>query len=277
MKRAMILVVCLLLLSYSYAYGDAMVWIDGVKQGGSGNGDVTGVGDCTGGACYDGSADGGTFTKLYDGVGNYGEFKLSGAIGSDLTITWDSETWPAWTWDQAAMTLSHPPYANMIIRAATPPIKGQDSDQSNTDVWQIDGNSDGTDSVMDIAVEVATSLVDFVQLDGANETVDLLKAVTVAVAADITATDPGAQGDNPLTASVNEISTVGTADDAVTLKTAPASGSLCQKIINNGANQLEIWPASGDNCGAGVDTACTLAAGANVEYCSYDATNWEAF
>lgn len=36
-----------------------------------GIGDVTGVGDCAGGACYDGSADGGTYVRLYDGTGAY--------------------------------------------------------------------------------------------------------------------------------------------------------------------------------------------------------------
>ena len=34
-------------------------------------GDVTGVGDCADGACYDGSADGGTYVRLYDGTGAY--------------------------------------------------------------------------------------------------------------------------------------------------------------------------------------------------------------
>jgi hypothetical protein len=46
-------------------------------------------------------------------------------------------------------------------------------------------------------------------------------------------------------------------------------------IINNGAQTLRIYPASGDNLGAGVNTATTLAAGSNVSYVAYDATNWE--
>lgn len=95
-----------------------------------------------------------------------------------------------------------------------------------------------------------------------------------SITAGITATNPGAQGDSPLTTEINEVSTVGTADDAVTLPAAVAGRKVI--IINNGANQLEIWPASGDNAGGGVDTAVTLAAGSNVQYVAYDATNWES-
>jgi len=96
-----------------------------------------------------------------------------------------------------------------------------------------------------------------------------------SVTAGITAVNPGAQGDGALTSEMNEVSTVGAIDDAVTLPSA-AAGRIV-RIANNGANQLEIWPASGDNAGGGVDTAVTLAAGSNVTYVTYDATNWEQF
>src|SRR3989338_9650955 len=43
--------------------------IDEVIAGGSG--DVTGTGDCASGACGDGSADGGTYYRLYDGDSHY--------------------------------------------------------------------------------------------------------------------------------------------------------------------------------------------------------------
>jgi len=89
----------------------------------------------------------------------------------------------------------------------------------------------------------------------------------------ITATNPGVQGDNPLVSSYNRITTVGTADDAVTLPAAD-SGVICN-IRNDGANQLEVWPASGDDCGSGVDTACTIAAGDAVTYVAIDATTWK--
>ena len=58
--------------------------------GGSGSGDVTKVGDCASGDCYDGSSDGGTYFRLYDGTGNYLQGAVSGALGSDKTINLDA-------------------------------------------------------------------------------------------------------------------------------------------------------------------------------------------
>jgi hypothetical protein len=92
--------------------------------------------------------------------------------------------------------------------------------------------------------------------------------------AGITAVTPGAQGDGPLTADINEISVCGTGSDAVTMPEAQAGREIF--IINNGAQTLEIWPATGDNLGAGANTAVTLAAGSNVTYVAYDGANWEA-
>ena len=98
----------------------------------------------------------------------------------------------------------------------------------------------------------------------------------VAKSADtgLTADVGSIQGGLPLTANVNEISVVGTTGDSATLKAAVAGISFQQTIINNGANAMDVFPASGDNLGAGVDTAASLAAGARITYVSYDATNW---
>lgn len=98
--------------------------------------------------------------------------------------------------------------------------------------------------------------------------------VQAGVSAGIVATNPGVQGDNPLTREINEVSTVGAPNDAVTAPAAVAGRRIT--IINNGANTLEIWPAVGDNLGAGLNTAVTLAAGTNVTYVAYNDTNWEA-
>lgn len=43
--------------------------------GAGGSGDVTDVGDCSGGACNDGTSDGGTYIRLYDGDSHYAEFE----------------------------------------------------------------------------------------------------------------------------------------------------------------------------------------------------------
>jgi hypothetical protein len=95
------------------------------------------------------------------------------------------------------------------------------------------------------------------------------------VAAGQTADVGSAQGGLPITTGIIEISTVGTIGDSTTLPTAAAG--IIVRIINNGANACDVFPASGDNAGAGVDTAVSLAAGANITYVAYDATNWETF
>ncbi len=93
--------------------------------------------------------------------------------------------------------------------------------------------------------------------------------------ATITAGTTQTQGQVPLTKDVNEVSVVANANDVVTMPTAPAY-SRTITIINNGANTLQIFPATGDDLGAGVNTSVTLASGANVRYTNYNVTNWEA-
>lgn len=90
----------------------------------------------------------------------------------------------------------------------------------------------------------------------------------------ITASTTQTQGQGALTAEVNEVATVANTNDTVTLPSAVAGYRVV--VINNGANTLQIFPASGDNLGVGVDTATTLAAGSNVVYQAYNATNWES-
>jgi hypothetical protein len=96
----------------------------------------------------------------------------------------------------------------------------------------------------------------------------------LSVAAGVTADVGSAQGGGAITTDIVQISTVGTTGDSVTLPTAVAG--LKVHIINNGANACDVFPASSDNLGAGADTAASLAAGANITYIAYDATNWFA-
>lgn len=95
-----------------------------------------------------------------------------------------------------------------------------------------------------------------------------------SLTAGITASTTQSQGQQALTSEINEVSTVGNANDVVTLPMASA-GLECV-VINNGTNTLQIFPASGDNLGAGVDTSTTLASGSNVRYIAYNTTNWES-
>lgn len=92
--------------------------------------------------------------------------------------------------------------------------------------------------------------------------------------AGITADTGSVQGGSPLTKDVNEISTCANAGDSVTMPTAVAGYQVV--IINNGANACDVFPASGDDLGAGADAAVSLAASAAIRYTSYNATNWVA-
>lgn len=90
----------------------------------------------------------------------------------------------------------------------------------------------------------------------------------------LTADTGSSQGDGPLTVGMNEISVCANAGDARTMPEAVAGVSYTVTIINNGAQAMDVFPFSGDNLGAGVNIAVSLAAGADITYTSYDATNW---
>lgn len=54
-------------------------------------GDVESAGDCTSGACYDGSSDGGTYVRLYDGDSHYNAI-VSPNIAANITTTLPAAT-----------------------------------------------------------------------------------------------------------------------------------------------------------------------------------------
>ena len=90
----------------------------------------------------------------------------------------------------------------------------------------------------------------------------------------ITASTIQTQGQGALTTVINEVATVANTSDTVTLPTATPFIDVI--IINNGANSLQIFPASGDDLGQGVDTAITLSGGSNIRFFTYNSTNWES-
>lgn len=97
-----------------------------------------------------------------------------------------------------------------------------------------------------------------------------VRTVTAGITASTTQTQAGGVA---LTAEVNEVSVCANANDAVTLPSAIA-GLPCL-VINNGAQTVQVFPASGDNLGAGVDTSTTIVAGSRKLFQAYDTTNWE--
>ncbi|KKK72110.1 hypothetical protein LCGC14_2907170, partial [marine sediment metagenome] len=99
--------------------------------------------------------------------------------------------------------------------------------------------------------------------------------IAVDVNAGLTASTTQEQGQGALTAQVNEISTVANNGDTVTLPAA-VTGVECE-IINNGANTIKIFPASGDDLGLGTGATTSfeeLEANERVKFVAYDTTNW---
>lgn len=89
----------------------------------------------------------------------------------------------------------------------------------------------------------------------------------------ITASTTQTQGQQPLVASFNVVATVGNANDVVTLPSAAAGNVVC--VMNNGANTLQVFPASGDAIGTGsVDASTTQTTKTMKMYIAADATTW---
>lgn len=76
----------------------------------------------------------------------------------------------------------------------------------------------------------------------------------------LTAAAGGGQGTFILKSSFNIISTVATAGDSATLPAVFDIGTVVY-VRNNGANAMDLFPASGDDLGQGVDTAVSIPAG----------------
>lgn len=110
-------------------------------------------------------------------------------------------------------------------------------------------------------------------IDATNRYFTHQTSVMKTTTAGITASTTQTQGQGALTADVNEVATCANANDTVTLPAAVA-GRMCL-VINNGAQTLQIFPASGDNLGAGVDTSTTTATATRKLFWAFDTTNWE--
>lgn len=106
-------------------------------------------------------------------------------------------------------------------------------------------------------------------------TIGFLKGASKSLG--LTADTGSAQGGLPLVSSFNVIDTSGTAGDSVTLPAVAAAGTVI--FIKNGAaaNAIDVFPALGDDIGAGANTAVSLAAGAGIVYiCTTADTTWES-
>lgn len=89
----------------------------------------------------------------------------------------------------------------------------------------------------------------------------------------ITASTTQSQGQRPLTANQNIIGVCANANDAVTLRSARPGDS--QYVRNEGAQTLQVFPASGDKVeGGAADASTTIAADASKTFRAIDAESW---
>jgi len=88
---------------------------------------------------------------------------------------------------------------------------------------------------------------------------DILIAHEVNVG--LTADAGSSQGDGPITSSFNVYSTVGSAGDAATLPSQVELGMVVYIKNDAAVNSMDVFPASGDDAGAGTDVAVAIAAG----------------
>lgn len=97
----------------------------------------------------------------------------------------------------------------------------------------------------------------------------VLKSTTAGITASTTQT----QGERPLISELNQVSIVANANDVVTLPSA-AVGKQCI-VANDGANDLQIFPASGDQIAAlDVDASTVASSTGRITFMAYNTTNW---
>ncbi len=156
---------------------------------------------------------------------------------------------------------------SITVSTAQTAIKPSSNSTTGIQLQKVDGtnilNIDTTNARVGIGTAAPTQA-----LQMGND-----KFIAVDVNATVTASTAQSQGNGALTAQVNEISIVANDGDTVTLPAAVAGMKIT--IINNGANTLQIFPASGDNLGTGVDLSDELELNEVIDFVAYDDTNWK--
>jgi hypothetical protein len=92
----------------------------------------------------------------------------------------------------------------------------------------------------------------------------------VGLTASVTQTQGGGL---TLLSSYNEVATVANSGDALTAFDVAEGSRLT--VVNNGANDLQLFPASGDDFGAGVDASITILASQVAVFLGRTAVAWD--
>jgi len=91
--------------------------------------------------------------------------------------------------------------------------------------------------------------------------------------ATVTASVTQTQGQQALVGELVVVTTVANANDVVTLPAASIGAKI--KVINQGANTLQVFPASGDDIdGGATDASVTIAPSTSSTFQAIDAASW---
>ncbi len=107
------------------------------------------------------------------------------------------------------------------------------------------------------ALSLIAGAIEAVRYTEASNDVIVANDNNVGLTADV----GSAQGNGVITSSYNVYSTVGTAGDAATLPATFVVGTTIYVKNDAATNSMDVFPASGDDAGAGANTAVAVAAG----------------
>jgi len=223
--------------------------------------------------------DGDIDAEGYINVGKSTSSTSSMYVGDDSEIHGTDVTNPADIgYDQSA--------GNLLLRAGwfkKPTNYGYDSGKSWTGgtVYIASGSAEDVNEITKVHGDIKfqrrseSVTTELASIDGTTGSFSVVGNIKRSVTAAITASTTQTQGQQPLTADYNQISVCANANDTVTLP--PAATGMQIVVTNSGAQTLQIFPASGDNLGAGVNASTTLATTKSAIFQAYDATNWIKF
>ncbi len=133
------------------------------------------------------------------------------------------------------------------------------TDGAGGDLTLTSGAGNGTGADGDVII--FTDVVEAMRFAGDGTDVIISNEANVGLTA---AGSPSTQGSGVITSSYNVYSTVANVADAITLPATFIVGTQIWIKNDDATESLDVWPASGDDAGAGTDTAIALAAGSTA-------------